>query len=169
MKVVKFLLLFLGLFISAGFRTATEHPFYVGITEIRIQPAEKQIQLSCRLFIDDLEDALRRLNGVPANLLVPADEALVHKLLSDYVLARVQIQVNGQPQQLAFIGYESDEEAAWIYFEGPLTETPGRVDVNNSLLYDFIPSQTNMIHCYLGTARKSTKLGCPERKAAFQW
>lgn len=121
------------------------------------------------MFTDDLEDALRRLNGVPADLLLPKDEATVNAQLNAYVQARVQVQVNGVPQQLQYIGYESDEEAVWIHFEGKLTETPGRVDLNNSLLFDFLPGQTNMIHCYLDEKRKSTKLDCPERKAVFQW
>ncbi|MBL0912762.1 MAG: hypothetical protein IBJ09_10360 [Bacteroidia bacterium] len=169
MKVVKILLLFMAFCGSRLLAGPAEHPFYVSITEIHIQPQQQLIQLSCRMFADDLEDALRRLNGVAADLLVPKDEATVNALLNAYVQARVQIQVNGVPQQLEYIGYESDEEAVWVHFEGKLTETPGRVDVNNSLLFDFLPGQTNMLHCYLDEKRQSTKLDCPERKAVFQW
>jgi len=167
-KVVKILLLLLAFSVRLP-ANAAEHPFYVSITEIHIKPSQQLVQLSCRMFTDDLEDALRRLNGVPADLLVPKDEATVNALLNAYVQARVQVQVNGVPQQLQFIGYESDEEAVWVHFEGKLTETPGRVDINNSLLFDFLPGQTNMVHCYLDEKRQSTKLDCPERKAAFQW
>ena len=35
------------------------HPYYMSVTEFVYNPAEKEVQVSCKIFTDDLEETLR--------------------------------------------------------------------------------------------------------------
>jgi hypothetical protein len=141
------------------------HPFFISVTEIRLEPSKQTLNVSCRMFSSDLQDALLKLYQHQANLEVADNRA--GDYLSKYINERLQIKVDGQPIAFRFAGYENEEESTWCYLEATAYPGNGKVQVNNGLLFDFISEQTNIIHFYRDGARTTTKLVNPERIAGF--
>ena len=56
-----FFFLLVAVFLMQSFHPGVQeikHPFYVSVSEIRIDDQKKQLTLSCKLFTDDLQDAI---------------------------------------------------------------------------------------------------------------
>ncbi len=93
------------------------HPYYVSVTEIKYKDKEKTLQISCRVFTDNIENALKKIHKKQLDILNPKDKKEVEKLLNEYINTHLTITVNGTLQKPTFIGYEKEEEAIWAYFE----------------------------------------------------
>ncbi|MFN7014244.1 MAG: DUF6702 family protein [Bacteroidia bacterium] len=143
------------------------HPYYVSVSEVRIDIAAKSVNVSCKLFTDDLQDALYRIYKTPIDLSKQNDNQT--KMLESYIKERFKLTIGGKAIPLLFIGYEIEEEAVWCFLEFNKIESFGKVIIANNLLYDFLPEQTNLIHCYYNSQRKSYKLNNPDKIAVFEY
>jgi hypothetical protein len=170
MSVRKFSV-FLGLsvFLSLSAFKADAHPFYVSVTEIRIDTQKRTLTASCRMFTDDLESALTQIFKRPFDLLKQENDAEVKALLNQYIQERFSIGLGGQLISLSFLGFEHEEEATWCYLEADKLNAGNRMTVTNTLLYDFIPMQEHILHIYINGNRQSARLANPSRAAAFSW
>lgn len=170
MKIIKLIILsFLLLFSSFSSKKNNEHPFYLSVSDIYFKPEEKIIEVATRVFADDLEEALYKLTGLEGQINGSKEPNKYHKIFEWYFNGRMHISVNDKVIPLIVLGYEMEDNAVWIYFEGTLLEAPKNVEINNSILYDFLQTQSNMVHCHFKDIRKSFKLDYPERKYKIQF
>lgn len=145
------------------------HPFYVSVTEIKQNPANHSIEISCRMFYDDLEKALEKQYRVQLDIVKPKDKTQINKLINDYVKKHLIIKADGKTLNFNFIGYEIQEDGTWSYFEVKGIELVKQVDVHDDLLYEQHPEQINMMHVIVGNQRKSTKVDNPDADASFKF
>ncbi len=157
--LLSFLLFWLRLF----------HPFYVSITEIKQNPASHSLEISCRMFSDDLEKALEKQYHTPLDIIKPKDKALANKLIQDYVKKHFQIRIDGKTLNMDYVGYEIQEDGTWSYFEVKGIDQPKKITVHDDLLYEMHPEQINMMHVTVGRERKSTKVDNPDADAVFSF
>lgn len=143
------------------------HPYYVSVTEIKYNQQQKAIQISCRTFTDNIEDALRKLYKKQVDVLHPKDKKEAENLLIDYITKHLKIKINGKAQTLSFVGYEKEEEAIWTYIEIKNVELPKVVVIENTLLYDYLPQQINMVHVEVNDNKQSSKVTNPESELTF--
>jgi hypothetical protein len=117
------------------------------------------------MFTDDLQNALHKLYHATPDLYKRT--AICDSLINMYVQERAEVIIGSSRVDFSYVGYEIEEEAAWCYFEGKLPAKMRNVKINTSILYDFLETQTNFIHCYYGADKKSFKLVNPDREAEF--
>lgn len=145
------------------------HPFYVSVTEIRQNQKSNNLEISSRIFFDDLEKTLEKKYQVKVNILKPEDPKKVNELIADYLQEHLQLRVNGKLVALKFLGFEIEEEAAWCYLEAPQSAPLKRLEVEDAILFDAHPLQQNMVHVTVGKKRQSTKLDNPDSKYTFNF
>jgi hypothetical protein len=145
------------------------HPYYVSVTDLKYNEQEKTVQISCRTFTDNIEDALKKLYKKQIDILHPKDKKEVENLLTDYINKHIKIKVNGKWQTIQFIGYEKEEEAIWSYIEIKNVELPKSVVIENTLLYDYLPQQINMVHIEVKGNKQSSKTTNPEKELVFNF
>ena len=164
MKIIKLIILSAFLFLSS-FSADNElnHPFYLSLTDIYLKPEDKIVEVGVRVFADDFEEALKKLTGMEGQINGSTDTLKYIKVFEWYFQGRLHISVNDKNIPLEVIGYEMEDEAVWIYLEGNLNEDVKKVDINNSILYDYLERQSNMVHCWYKGKRQSFKLNYPER------
>ncbi|MBP1653258.1 MAG: hypothetical protein H6Q26_3415, partial [Bacteroidetes bacterium] len=51
------------------------HPFYVSVTEIEHVKTKNEVQVSCRIFADDLENVLKKESKLPLDIIHPTNKA----------------------------------------------------------------------------------------------
>lgn len=140
----------------------------MGLTEITFNE-KPEIQVSVRLFTNDLEDALRKSSGKSIDILNPRNKAEADSILFHYLNKRLAISINAKPMKLNFIGYEKEEESIWTYMEiksaKPLI--PKILQIDNKLLYDYFPGQTHIIRVNRNNTASSKKINNPESQAEF--
>ena len=145
------------------------HPYYVSVTDIKYKDTEKTLQIICRTFTYNMETALKKIYDKPIDLLHPKDKAETEKLLFDYISKHLKIKLNGKPQTFTFIGYEKEEEAIWSYLEIKNVALPKTVTIENTLLYEYLPQQMNMVHTEVKGNEQSSKVANPEKVLEFKF
>ena len=156
--------LMLGSFPAAS---AARHPFYVSVTEIKHNAADKILEVSCKLFTNDFETALEQTTKTRIDLSNPPDKAVVDKAIADYLTAHLQLKIDGKPVSLQFVGSEHEQEATWAYLQVNNIASVKRVDIVNRILYESFPSEINIMHVVVNGNRQSGKVSNPDANLSF--
>lgn len=143
------------------------HPFYISVTEINHNAKEKSVEISCKVFAEDLEEVLKTNYKRKVDLSNDRDLELNNKNITDYFTRHASLTIDGKPVQLSYVGFEKQKEAVYCYFEIPNISSVRKVEMTNSILHDFTDKQINIIHVTVNGNRKSSKLDFPETKVAF--
>lgn len=165
---IKIIVLFVYIVCWLGF--SSFHPFYISTTEINFNKATKSVEITCRMFTDNLEDALEKTYNKKIDLLHPKNKKELELLVLQYIQNNLKIKINGTQKTISIIGYEKEEDAVWTYLEIKEDIQPQQIEIENTLLYVFFPQQMNMIHVMIdGASRQSSKLINPDKKLNFKF
>src|SRR5688572_9570646 len=146
------------------------HPLYITVTEINYNASDKNLEISCKIFTDDFENALTGVHQSKIDLTTPKDKAVADKQVFDYIKGNLQIKLDGKLVNLEFVGYEKETDAVWSYLQVSNTaKAPKTIDIHNSLLYDAYDKQINLMHISVGGTRKSGRLNYPDKDTKFQF
>lgn len=145
------------------------HPFYVSVTEINHNAENHTLEISCKMFAEDLEEILRTNYKSQVSLGTAKDKARLDQLIPDYINKHLALNVDGKPGKLAYIGFEKDKESAYCYLQVDDVNTVKKINISNTILYDFNEGEINIMHVVVGGKRHSTKLNYPDKQAAFSF
>jgi hypothetical protein len=143
------------------------HPFYVSVTEINHNAKDKTLEVSCKIFADDMEAVLKQNYKAKVDLSIAQQQGQNNKLIADYIIRHLSFVADGKPVKLSFVGFEKESESVYCYFEVPNLPTLKKLDVTNSILQDFNDTQINIMHVIVNGNRKSYKLDYPNKQASF--
>lgn len=143
------------------------HPFYVSVTEINHNRQAKSLEVTCKIFADDLEDILKKNYKTPIDLASKAQQATTDRLVNDYFTHHLFLVADGKPVKLSYVGFEKESESAYCYFEVSNVASLKKLDVSNSILQDLTNEQINIMHVTVNGTRKSYKLNAPNKEASF--
>lgn len=145
------------------------HPFYISLTEIKYNAKAKSLEISQKIFWDDLEVALGEAYGTKVDFLKPGNKDKLESMVREYLLQHNDIIVNGQKVQLQYLGYEIEDEAAWFYLEAKKVPQPKKVEIRNRILLEHFDGQQNVINFYLDKKPKSLILLKGEEKGVLSF
>ena len=145
------------------------HPFFVSVIEIDQNTKDKSLEVSVRIFIEDFEATLRKYGNTKVDLQHPTNKATTDKLVNTYLQNKLQLQVDGKPVTMHYIGFEQRLESIWVYLEVQNIATLKKLDVNCNLLYEFEQKQTNIFHIKVNDTEKSFKLDNPKTTTTFNF
>ncbi|MFD2034347.1 DUF6702 family protein [Belliella marina] len=131
------------------------HPFYISLTDIRYNDASNTIEVAQKIFWDDLERGLGETFKTKVDFLNPSSQEHLAEMLRKYVTQHNVIMVNGKTIKLSYVGYEIEEDAAWIYLEGFDVDFPKTVNIRNTILIEQFDDQQNIVNFYIGKKPKS--------------
>ena len=162
--------LFFGLILllASGFYSK-KHPFYISVTDIKHDSKTHNLNVSIKLFTNDIENALKKTTSKSIDLLNPKSKPEMEIELFNYIKQRFSVTINLKPTKLNFIGYEKEEDAIWIYLEIKKVIQPKTLKINTRLLYDFLPLQTNIVHVEINGIKKSSKVTNPDNIIEFKF
>src|SRR6476469_6736990 len=95
---------FISWIFSALFAVA--HPYYVSVVQIDHNAKEKSLEISVRVFAEDMETALKTSSGMNIDIVHPKDKPATEKVLYNYFLKHLRLTVNGKPVAIKYVGYE---------------------------------------------------------------
>ena len=145
------------------------HPFYIAVTEISQNAQDKTLEISCKLFADDFEEALKKNYKTVLDLTSEKDRAALDKFIPDYVNRHLALAVDGRPVKLMYVGFEKEKESAYCYFQVEQVASMKKLDLTNSILHDYSDGQINIVHVVVNGKRQSTKLDYPAKQASFSF
>jgi hypothetical protein len=145
------------------------HPFYIAVTEMNLNPADKTLEVSCKMFADDLEQIIEKKNHAELDISAERDKSKFDTYIPAYIKTHLSLSIDGKPATLSYIGFEKEKESAYCYFQVQNVSSLKKVEVNDSILQDFTQEQINIIHVSVNGKRQSTKLDYPSTNASFSF
>ena len=150
MKKTIFYLFFIVFFLtltSFGF-----HKFYVAVYQIDYAPEKEMLQITSRIFADDLNKALEKKytkkHYLGTDKESPEDLVLLKKYLSENLI----IKVNGQSKAMNFLSKEMEGDVLICYLSIKDISKLKSLEVHNAVLVDWDSEQQNITHfTILGT------------------
>jgi len=151
---MRYFALIFSFFLLTGFA----HKFYVSITELKHNAENAAIEISVKLFTDDLEAALEA--GTTKKLWIgDAREAPeTDSLLAAYFDRKFDVEVNGETQKPVFLGKELEADVTWCYLEIADIAIIKNLSIDNRLLTEISDEQKNIVHVNVGGTEKSLLL-----------
>jgi hypothetical protein len=139
------------------------HPLHLSVSDIHYKPEAGTLEITQRLFADDLEDALRQFNEEKVDVFNPRDPERLEKIIGEYVMEHFALSINEKPVDLNYLGYEREEDAIWVYLEA--TQVPGfsSLSARNTVFFEMFDDQMNLINVKKDGRIRSLKLS-PEQE-----
>ena len=146
------------------------HPFHVSVSEIKYKEDKKVIQISSRIFLDDLEIALRSYSGnEKLDITKELDWNIIEVSLGKYILENLKVYNEKGELQTSYIGAEIEKDVMWVYVEIEKVKKLKTITVWNSILTDTFDDQENIIHFRAFEKVKSTRLYKGTEQKVFVW
>ena len=138
---------------------AVIHPFHVSVTDIEHDVATQAVQVSQRIFIDDLEKGLKAFHQLErVDTYKPKDPVVLDSLIGDYLKAKVFIRINGKDYHFNYLGSEIEGDARWCYYEIEGIASVQQAEITNVTLMEQFEDQQNIVHFKSNDVIKSYKL-----------
>ncbi len=152
------LLILLAIWVSPVLcSNSAAHKFYVSVTNVAYAAEEGSLQIISRIFIDDLEKALKTRYEVDTHLATPEEAEQAEAYIARYFNSKFIVFVNGSPVTYRFLGKRYDNDLIICYMEVPGLgqEDLNSVGVQNEILTDIFEEQKNLVHLEILGKKKS--------------
>lgn len=147
------------------------HPLHISVTEIEYNHKVKSLQIISRIFVDDLETAIRDEKKSPnLDILNPKGGLETKVLIADYLEKHFIISLDGKKQKMNFLGYEEENFAFVCYLEIEGITEFRILEVENTVITETYSDQSNLVHVTYKGPVKSARLmkDKPKEKFTFE-
>lgn len=133
------------LFILIGLGNVSAHPFYVTICQVYFNRETTSLEISVKIFADDLAKALEKEGHTHLFIGEDREDSNTDTYIFDYTKKNLHFELNGIPAEYQFVGKELDGAVVWTYLEIKNVEDLKSVYANCTLLTDVFDTQSNII------------------------
>ena len=140
---------------SFGATRHAVHPFYISVCQVDHNPDAAALEMSFRIFMDDLELALESMGTERLHLGTEREAEKADLYIGRYLARHVVIEINGRRVSPAFLGKEVDPDAMWCYMEVENIPVLESMTMTNSLLLETFEDQVNLVHVNANGQKKS--------------
>lgn len=146
---------------------AGAHPYHISVCDIEHNAENKSLQVSQRVFLDDLEEVLNERFAIQIDVTNPDNRAYRDSLIQVYLFENINIKVNGKEKKRSYLGNEIEEDGMWCYIEYFGVKKVSTLDITNTVFFDKFDDQANIIHFKYAGKTKSLKLDLSSRSGTF--
>jgi hypothetical protein len=135
------------------------HPIHISVSEINYSEKDKALQITSRIFIDDLELAIRTQRKEPElDITQPKGGLSTNQLVMDYVKEHFKIKIDGKPAKFNFLAVETEDIAFVCYIEIENVKKMKTLEVFNDVITETHEDQSNLVHVTYKGPIKSARL-----------
>lgn len=139
--------------ISAGV-----HKYYVAVFQLNYVPVKKEVQITSRIFIDDLEAAFVKKYKKKFYMGAANEVSDANDYLKKYFAEKMHIKINGKEKTIKFLGKETEDDILICYYTVPAESAVKSLWVSNTTLMEMFDDQQNIIHGNVKGNKKSLLL-----------
>ena len=131
------------------------HKEYHSLTNIDYNKKEKALQITMRLFTNDIDLALKKYFEKPIELGSINEIVDANKLLELYLNQKFILSINNEMTQYQFLGKEFEKDELYLYMEIKEIEKIEQISVQNAILTELFFEQENIIKLNINDQQKS--------------
>ena len=154
-KSILYTLLFLTIMCLSSFGV---HKFYVSIYQVNFNQKKQMLEITSRIFMDDLNDILKSKYNQKTHIgetnETPDDIVLMKK----YILGNFFVKINGQQKSINYLSKELEGNVVVCYYNVKEISKIKTFEIQNTALFDFNSDQQNIIQTTLYGKKQSLLL-----------
>ena len=131
------------------------HKFYVSVTQIDFVPNKKRVEITSRIFIDDLEKALEKRFKKKFYLTSSREIENADALIQEYLKEKIKISINKKSQNIEYLAREVEGDVLIFYTKIAVSKKINTFEIFNSLLTDIYKEQQNIVHVNINSNKNS--------------
>jgi hypothetical protein len=142
---MKRLIIVLAITVSYGAFTTSQvkaHKFHASFATLNYNEQNKSLEITLRIFPDDLEAALGKQFGKSVKLDKSKESS---QMILNYLKKTFEVKKSGRPQQFRWVGMELGVDSAWLYFESKMPAGIAGAQIRNLFLCELFDDQTNVV------------------------
>ncbi|PRZ25121.1 DUF6702 family protein [Flavobacterium granuli] len=131
------------------------HKFYMAVYQVNYVAEKKMVQITSRIFVDDLNNALEKKYNKKLNLGTDKESAEELVLLKKYMSEKFSLKVNGELKPIQFLSKELDGDVMVCYWNIREVSKIKSIEVHNAVLVDWNSEQQNITHFTVNKIKNS--------------
>jgi hypothetical protein len=154
-RYVKFIIL--GCFFLCLLSWSGTHKFYLSVTQVNYSEKEHSLQMTSRLFIDDLNSLILERYSIDAHFETKDQHPLAMQYLEVYFQKKFKLIINGKALEYQILGQKRDTDVVVFFIEAKdvYLNDIYELEVYNALLTDLFDEQQNVVHLKINNQKKS--------------
>lgn len=122
------------------------HKFYVALYQVNYAPEKKMLQITTRIFVDDLNSAVGKKYSKRINLGAENESVDDVNFLKKYFSEKFYIKVNGQTKPILFLSKEMEGDVLICYFSMKEIQKINSLEIYNAVITEGNAEQQNIMH-----------------------
>jgi hypothetical protein len=133
------------------------HKFYISVTNVNYSEKDAAVQITTRMFLDDMNAVLKERYGIPSALGTEDESELHATYFEKYLRSKFLVAINGKQVEYTLLGkkYDTDMVSAYIELPGVSLATLKSLEITNEVLTDLFEEQQNVVHFKVNGKKKS--------------
>lgn len=147
------------------------HALHVCLVEAHYRPETKLLEITTKVFTDDLELALGQRTRQSLRLTTPQDLETYAGLISRWLKDHLQWRTDSLPTPLAvdYLGAEMNQEAVFIYSQVPVPSGFTSLNVSCTVLLEQYDDQVNIISVHHPRALRAGRTYGTRPELTLSW
>jgi len=131
------------------------HKYYISLTKIDYIEDKKEVQITMRFFIDDIENTLQNRFNITLELATKQENKKANFYLEKYITQKFKVNINDEDKVYRYLGKEYDNDVVFFYLEIPDIENINKIVVQNSMLFEEFEEQENYVKLNINNTKKT--------------
>jgi len=131
------------------------HKYYISLTKIDYIKDKKEVQITMRFFIDDIENTLQNRFNITLELATKQENKKANFYLETYITQKFKVNINDEDKVYRYLGKEYDNDVVFFYLEIPDIENINKIVVQNSMLFEEFEEQENYVKLNINNTKKT--------------
>jgi len=146
------------------------HKFYMGVFQVNYAAEKKMIQITSRIFIDDLNNGMEKKYHQKTFVGTDKETQADIDLLKKYLSENFTIKINGQSKPITFLSKEVESNDVLVcYSRIKDINTFKTIEISNIILVDWNAEQQNITHISAFGTKKSVLFTESSRKELLKY
>ena len=118
----------------------TEHKYYISLITVEYKKESKSVQITMRIFIDDLQETINKTYTKDFELDEPDEDSNINKFIINYIQDNFIVKINSQNKSYQYLGKEYEKDVVFLYLEVKDIEAIQSIGIKNSMLMNIFPT-----------------------------
>ena len=158
--MLKLLILNILLFTWSPTPLPVDHKFHISKCLVEFNESDQALQFSMHIFLDDLEEALRRKGADDLFICTKMETENAEPIMTEYITKNFVLELNGETVEYNFLGKEPSEDllGVWCYMEILGVQSVEKLKITNNILLEVYDDQKNVVSIIGPERRKGMML-----------
>ena len=156
------------IFSFVGFSSFDFHKFYVSIYQINYNQKDKRLEITSRIFIDDLNEVLNKKYKKKTLFTDKNIRIEDLDLMKKYISENFMIKINGVSKTINYLSNETEPNVLICYFNIKDIPKIKSLEIKNTALFDLNSDQQNIIQTKIYNKKQSLLLTIDNQKSMLK-